>query len=162
MEATRAAHAADVARIVELARAMRQELAALKGGELWLRREARPEPLADGYEMLLARDDARVVVGTVHGVVVGFGVVEIEPLRDGAALGRITDLFVESGARSVGVGEAMIGALLEFSGARMCVGVDALALPGHRATKNFFEESGFTARAIMMHRSAPPEEPPPR
>ena len=32
-----------------------------------------------------------------------------------------------------------------------CVGVDSFALPGHRAAKNFFEESGFTARAIVMH-----------
>ena len=32
-----------------------------------------------------------------------------------------------------------------------CVGIDALVLPGHRAAKNFFEESGFTARALVMH-----------
>ena len=29
--------------------------------------------------------------------------------------------------------------------------VDAIALPGHRATKNFFEEHHFTARALTMH-----------
>ncbi len=33
------------------------------------------------------------------------------------------------------------------------MGVDTLALPGHRAAKNFFEESGFTARALVMHRA---------
>ena len=32
-----------------------------------------------------------------------------------------------------------------------CVGVDAVALPGHRVTKNFFEGSGFTARKLVMH-----------
>jgi hypothetical protein len=34
---------------------------------------------------------------------------------------------------------------------RGCSGVDATALPGNRATKNFFEESGFTARLLVMH-----------
>ena len=33
------------------------------------------------------------------------------------------------------------------------VGIDALALPGDRATKNFFETAGLTARAILVHRS---------
>lgn len=33
-----------------------------------------------------------------------------------------------------------------------CTGVDALALPGARATKNFFEENGFTARLLVVHR----------
>jgi hypothetical protein len=47
----------------------------------------------------------------------------------------------------------MAGELVAFCAGRGCVGIDALALPGHRAAKNFFEESGFTARAIVMHRS---------
>lgn len=34
-----------------------------------------------------------------------------------------------------------------------CLGIDALALPGNRETKNFFEASGLTARAIVVHRS---------
>jgi hypothetical protein len=33
-----------------------------------------------------------------------------------------------------------------------CVGIDALALPGNRATKNFFEMLGFTARALVVHK----------
>jgi hypothetical protein len=47
----------------------------------------------------------------------------------------------------------MLADLVEFFTARGCVGVDAFALPGHRAAKNFFEESGFSARAIVMHHS---------
>ncbi|MCA1843232.1 MAG: hypothetical protein LC792_08590, partial [Actinobacteria bacterium] len=49
------------------------------------------------------------------------------------------------------VGEGMLEALVAFCVQEGCVGVDAFALPGHRAAKNFFEESGFTARAIVMH-----------
>jgi hypothetical protein len=38
--------------------------------------------------------------------------------------------------------------------------VDVIALPGHRATKNFFEEQGFTARAIVMHHGLDPDPSP--
>ena len=31
------------------------------------------------------------------------------------------------------------------------MGIDATALPGNRATKNFFEAHGFTARLLVMH-----------
>jgi hypothetical protein len=41
--------------------------------------------------------------------------------------------------------------LIAWCRARGCTGMDAMALPGHRQTKNFFEESGFTARKLVMH-----------
>ena len=47
----------------------------------------------------------------------------------------------------------LVGAIVEFCAERGCVGVDALALPGHRAAKNFFETHGFTARSLVMHRT---------
>ena len=43
-------------------------------------------------------------------------------------------------------------AVLAWAGEQGCVGVDALALPGDRATKNFFETFGLVARAIVVHR----------
>ena len=63
----------------------------------------------------------------------------------------IDDIFVEDEARGVGVGEAMMADLVAWCTEQGCVGIDAMALPGHRATKNFFEESGFTARKLVMH-----------
>jgi ribosomal protein S18 acetylase RimI-like enzyme len=108
------------------------------------------------YAALVARDDALVVVGTIDDVVVGYGAVLVETLRSSAHLGVITDLFVEEEARSVGVGEAMIGALVARCRALDCVGIDASALPGHRAAKNFFETHGFTARALVMHHRLDP------
>ena len=45
-------------------------------------------------------------------------------------------------------------ALVDWCGARGCFGVDSLALPGDRHTKNFFESFGLVARAIVVHRSA--------
>lgn len=152
MEGVRPAEGRDIPDILELAAALRAELEPMRGGRLWTRREARPEPLERAYLDLLGHPDAKLMVGTLDDdVVVGFATGEIERLSDGKALGVVSDLFVLPEARAVGVGEAMLSALVEFFTARGCVGVDALALPGHRAAKNFFEESGFTARAIVMH-----------
>ena len=152
MEGSRPATPEDLPRISELAELLRHELAPMKGGGLWAAREALAEPFEETYGALVDREDALVVVGTVDETVIGFGVVTVERLRTGESLGVITDLFVEPDARAVGVGEAMAGDLVTFCTTRGCVGVDALALPGHRAAKNFFEESGFTARAITMPR----------
>lgn len=153
MESCRRATSDDVGEIVRLAETLRAELGGMRGGALWLARESRPEPLDASYGALVGRDDALVVVGSIDTSIVGFGVVEIETLRTGDRLGTITEIFVEAGARSVGVGEAMARVLIEFCGQHQCIGIDTRALPGHRATKNFFEEQGFTARALVMHHS---------
>jgi ribosomal protein S18 acetylase RimI-like enzyme len=131
---------------------LREELTAMRGGGLWAVRESRPGGDGESFAALLERDDACVVVGSVDDYVVGFGIAELERLRDGSVLGRITELFVDPEARAVGVGEAIAVELVAFCEAHDCIGIDALALPGHRAAKNFFEASGFTARAIVMHR----------
>jgi GNAT superfamily N-acetyltransferase len=150
-EASRPAAVADLPRIVDLAQVMRAELTAMRGGMLWVERDAWPEPLDLAYRSLLDRAGALVVVGTIDDVTIGFGAVVVEVLRSGRALGVITDLFVEEDARSVGIGDAMTTDLVAFCVAHGCVGIDARALPGHRATKNFFEAHGFTARALVMH-----------
>jgi GNAT superfamily N-acetyltransferase len=153
MEGSRPASAEDLSRIAELAKLARDELVPMKGGALWSAREAVAEPFEGAYGALIDRNDALVVVGTVDETVVGFGVVTLERLRTGETLGIIGDLFVEPGARAVGVGEAMADDLVAFCATHGCTGIDALALPGHRTTKNFFEGSGFTARALVMHRA---------
>jgi GNAT superfamily N-acetyltransferase len=152
VEGSRPATVEDVPRIAELAELARHELTPMKGGALWATREAIAAPFENAYSALLEREDALVVVGTVDDTVIGFGVVTLEQLRNGDTLGIVSDLFVEPDARAVGVGEAMAEALVAFCTEHGCVGIDALALPGHRAAKNFFEESGFTARALVMHR----------
>lgn len=152
MEAARPATPDDVAEVVRLSLTLRAELESMRGGALWRVREAPPEPDADRYRALINAPDALLVVGTIDASVIGFGVVEIAVLRSGARLGVVSELFVDSEARSVGVGEAITGELIAFGDRQGCIGLDAIALPGHRATKNFFEESGFTARALTMHR----------
>jgi GNAT superfamily N-acetyltransferase len=150
-EGCRPALSTDVPRLAELNRAVIAELQPMRGGAVWKAREARPEPLEEGLAALLDDADARVVVATIDEVVVGYAVVHLEHLADGSILGVIDDIFVEEGARQVGLGELMIDDLMTWCEEHKCAGMDAMALPGHRATKNFFEESGFTARQLVMH-----------
>ena len=122
----------------------------MRGGDVFTAREARREPFEEGFAADIAGDGV-VLCGTIDGVIVGYGCGVAEELVDGRRLGIITDLYVEEEARSVGVGERLMEELLAWFRARACFGVDATALPGNRATKNFFEESGFSARMLVMH-----------
>ncbi len=151
MEGVRPATEDDLPRLVELAHAAIVELTPMRGGAVWAAREARPEPVEDSLKASLADERTRVVVGTVDDFPVGYAAVHVETLHDGSRLGVVDDIFVEQEAREVGVGEAMMGDLVAWCDRQECAGMDAMALPGHRATKNFFEESGFTARKLVMH-----------
>jgi GNAT superfamily N-acetyltransferase len=155
MEAARPATAADIDRLVALALELRSELRVMRGGALWEVRESRLRPVAEIFAELLTREDAVVLAGTIDDVVVGYGTLELEMLSDGSRLALIGDLYVEPEARGVGVGEAIATELVARANAAGCIGIDALALPGHRATKNFFERAGFTARALVMHKPLP-------
>ena len=97
--------------------------------------------------------DQNIVLGLINDVPVGYAVTSVELLRTGDVLGIVSDLWVEPEAREVGVGEALINAIIEWCKERNCVGIDSLALPGNRATKNFFETFGFKARLLTVHHS---------
>lgn len=155
LEAARPASKDDLPRLVELARAAIAELRSTKGGEVWARREARGEPLGESLAADLANADAVVRAGTIDDAVIGYAVAVIETLSDGGELARLTDVYVEPEARGVGVGEALLDAVIAWATERGCVGIDSLALPGNRETKNFFESFGLVARAIVVHRSLP-------
>ncbi len=152
VESARPATEADLGRVVELAELLAVELTPTRGGALWALREAPATPFADHYAGRLVDPDALVVVGLIDDQVIGFAVAVVEPLRDGSTLARIDDLFVERDARAVGVGECLGEAVVAWARGRGCRGIDACALPGNRAAKNFFETHGFVARAIVMHR----------
>ena len=65
MEGCRPAEAADLARIAQLARLLRDEIGDLRGGPLWIAHEGRPEPLEHAYAELIEREDAVVLAGTI-------------------------------------------------------------------------------------------------
>jgi hypothetical protein len=46
----------------------------------------------------------------------------------------------------------MVDVMIAWATAAGCRGIDAIALPGARDTKNFFERMGLVARAIIVHR----------
>lgn len=151
-EAARPAGPADLDRVVALAERARAELGDQeRGGPLFVAREAGAPPTVEALKALLDDDDAIVLVGSIDDVIIGFATGRTEAVADGSQLGVIADLYVEPEAREVGVGEAMMELLVPWFQGRGCRGVDAMALPGVRATKNFFEMSGFTARLIVMH-----------
>lgn len=154
MEHARPAAPADLPAIVELAREAILAQAPQRGGAVWRLQAARREPLEDGFAAELARPgtEGALVVGTVHGTVVGYGSSRLEEVDEGRVLAVVTDLYVDPGARGVGVGEAMMDLLVAHAEAAGAIGIDALALPGDRETKNFFETFGLKARAIVVHR----------
>jgi GNAT superfamily N-acetyltransferase len=156
----RPATADDLPALVTLATAAIEELTPHRGGEVWRRQQARPMPPGDSLRADLDAPDAFVAAGTIDGTIIGYGVVRVEALQDGSKLGVISDLFTLEGARGVSVGEEVMDALIGWAGEQGCFGVDSVALPGDRHTKNFFESFGLVARAIVVHRSleAPPGE----
>lgn len=161
MEGVRPATESDIDRLLELSKAMRADMAEVRGGRLWaLKERGRASSVdelirslreMDGDQVSSDAGKTRVVLGEFDGAAIGFAIGVIETLADDTLLGVITDLFVEEQAREVGVGEAMLTDLVTFFTRNNCVGIDAFALPGDRSTKNFFEEQGFKARLLQMH-----------
>jgi GNAT superfamily N-acetyltransferase len=151
-EAARAATEADLPALSDMVAVAAEEKQGQKGGPLWFRRERRQGDPVATLRAALAAPDHEVVAGTLDGTVVGYGLVRVERLGDGTLLGVIDDIYVDAGARAVGIGEALMNHMLDWCRARGCFGVDSLALPGDRHTKNFFESFGLVARAIIVHR----------
>jgi GNAT superfamily N-acetyltransferase len=156
VEGCRAATDADVPRLAELAAQAIAELSALRGGAVWARTAARRAPLEDGFVAELAASDHHLLVGTYDDAPLGYGAARVEVLADGSRLGVVTDLYVEPAARAVGIGQALMDALVAWCAEQGCDGVDSLALPGDRATKNFFESFGLVARALVVHKDLDP------
>ena len=151
MEGARPATAGDASRVAELAQQARAELRPERGGPLFLDRDAGPAPVPSDAAEGETLDGRRMWVGTFDDVVVGYAVAAVEPVPEGAPLGRLDEVYVEGEARGVGIGEAMMNLVLEWLKSCGCRGVDGYALPGMRDTKNFFETFGFTARLLVVH-----------
>jgi len=95
--------------------------------------------------------DGIVGAGLLDDVVVGVVMAKARA----TALGRVAvveELYVEPGAREVGVGEALLRLVVDWAGAHRCTEIDIDVLPGDRRTKNLLERSGFRARSLTMHR----------
>ena len=145
-EAARPAVAGDRAAIEELHQLATAELTEQRGGGIWSRETDR----AAGPHL-----DGGAWVGTIDDVVVGYALARLDDLADGGRLAVLTDVYVLPDARGVGLGEALLDAVLAWATGAGAVGIDSVALPGMRDSKNFFESAGMVARAITVHRSLP-------
>ena len=95
--------------------------------------------------------NTEVLVGTFSDVVVGIAVGTLKRLGT-RLVGQIECFYVEPAARTVGVGQAIVGSLVEWFAEQGCTDVDAVALPGDRSSKQLLESSGFKARLLILHR----------
>ncbi|HEX5270906.1 MAG TPA: GNAT family N-acetyltransferase [Gemmataceae bacterium] len=148
MELARPATDADRAASVQLLGEALARAASMRGGPALVRGATAVDLLArwsggDGATGIFVGEYEGAVVGVLAVVAVDLG---------GPRRGRIDCCYVDEDARGVGVGTALMEAAVAWCEAAGCVEVDALALPGDRATKQRLEASGFTARLLTLSR----------
>lgn len=153
-EGARRAGPQDADRCFEMYAAAVGELGGRRGGPLLARQAIGGREFGTPADLAAVFGDPGYLnlVGTYDGVVVGMAQGQVEREEGGALLGRINAYYVEPQARGVGVGEALLESVLAWFAEQGCAGVDALALPGDRGAKRFFEAKGFKARLLVLHR----------
>lgn len=141
----------EVLRLLE--REAREHLGEVRGGR---ERLAERPALNETWTARIEGSGGELFVAEVDGVVFGWLWLE-EPDAQGTV--RITDVYVDPGARDLGLGDDLVEFALrraEDQGARR---IESWALPGDRDTKNLFERSGLTARLIVVSRALGSSDP---
>ncbi len=159
----RRASSRDLPRLVELHRAADAALQEQRGGS-HLGAERGRGSIAEDVEASLTEEltgqQSQILLGCVGEAIVGHAVLRFPPAVAGTVESRsvaeLRELFVDPRARQIGVGSALLEAARDEAASRGCTGIDSVALPGDRATKNFFEDHGMVARAIVVHGSLDP------
>ena len=154
VESVRPVEASDADRCFELLTLAIAELDGRRGGALLARQASGARIVSTASELVGALDDPDYLnlVGEFANEVVGMAQGHIEHVGSGVLHGIVDAYYVEPSARGVGVGEALLGSVLDWFADRDCAGVDALALPGDRQAKRFFEAHGFKTRLLVMHK----------
>jgi GNAT superfamily N-acetyltransferase len=130
-----------------LERDARNALIPVRGGA---RRLAEVPAYAMSWSQHLDRRDVAVVIAGLDDVAFAWLSVQ-DPDEHGAAL--IDSVYVQAGARQLGLGDAMVEWAVEWARQRGAQTIESWALPGDRETKNLFERNGLTARLITVSRS---------
>jgi GNAT superfamily N-acetyltransferase len=151
METTRPAHETDRAACATLLALALAEGRATRGG-VTLVGDATPDELLERW-LDAASLETILYVGEFHQAVVGLGAV-MTFTRPGATTrsGRIECCYVEGAARGVGVGSALMEAMVAWCSGNGCRDIDSVALPGDRLSKQRLEAAGFTARLLVLNR----------
>jgi GNAT superfamily N-acetyltransferase len=150
----RPASTEDLDAVVALVSAVRIELAPDRGGHAWLATEARAEPIGPSLAADIAAGDAtRVAVAGIDDVVLGVAVTRTCDRHDGSIVATVEELVVDPDARGVGLGVALLDDAITWATTIGAAVIESTALPGQRATKNFFEAAGMKARLLVVSRS---------
>lgn len=144
----RLATADDIEELGWLQDRARSALVGVRGGELRLRE---CHAITD-WRAVLADPGTAVYVGTLDAAVLGYLVVQF---RGEVDRGVITVAFVEEGARELGLGDTMVEHAIADVRSHGLTGIEAVALPGDRETKNLYERAGLTARKITVYKALP-------
>jgi GNAT superfamily N-acetyltransferase len=152
----RPAGPADEARLRQLREQALVDLGPARGGAMYVERHAAELPTLIADWSTASR---RVWLGGLEGAALGYLLGAVVTLPSGLSVGVIEGIYVESEARGCGIGEAMLTVALDWFRSHGCVGVEATALPGERATKNFFEDHGLKARLLTVYRSFTEPDP---
>jgi GNAT superfamily N-acetyltransferase len=148
----RVATTEDLPAVVQLLADGSATVAGERGGAVFVNRETLGPPVLEQLSGLLTDPAVLVAVGAIDDVAMGSALVRLERLRDGTVLARLEHLWVEPGAREVGLGGELIDLVTKWANEAGATRLDAYALPGNREAKNFLETAGFSARLIVMHR----------
>lgn len=141
----------DVDSIVSLVAAAHAELGPERGGETWTQSEARPAPFRLSVIADMA-SNAHVVVAGIDDVVLGVAITKTRTRHDGRLVAHVGELIVDPPARGIGLGASLLDDATVWAARVGAVGIESVALPGQRATKNFFEAAGMKARLLTVFR----------
>lgn len=150
METARSATPADCETLAALWERAVAELDGQRGGVLLAGSLFRSD--LDGFLAAASADPERLLVlGFIDGVPMGLASAFVQRQRR-EPVATLELIYTDPSARQVGVAEAMLEVVADWSSTHEVVGVDAPALPGNRAAKSFFETHGFQARLLVMYR----------
>lgn len=144
----RPATESDIGQLVDAERRFRASVAAVeRGGAEYL--AELDEAGESGWSARLTDPTWCVAVAGIDGAVLGVGAAQITRPRNSS---RVQLLWVDEGAREVGLGESLLDQLVQRCRSAGATRIEAVALPGDRDTKNLFERAGLVARLIVVGR----------
>ena len=155
MDDAAARHAAveDLALVGQLIERARLDRLNERGGAVLERLD--PRPVVD--HLRITDDRVLLALGLYADVAFGFAHAAVIDVDD-APIVHLYDIFVEPEARGVGIGEALLEMVFEWTRAKGAGAIDSVVLPGNREGKNFFERFGLVARAIHVYRALDADE----